>query len=64
MTTVENPQVGVRAPAQTEFITSKLDAHSPAGPLEGKWEKHKFEMKLVNPANKRKIGRASCRERV
>ncbi len=54
MTTVENPQVGVRAPAQTEFITSKLDAHSPAGPLEGKWEKHKFEMKLVNPANKRK----------
>ena len=47
MTTVENPQVGVRAPAQTEFITSKLDAHSPAGPLEGKWEKYKFEMKLV-----------------
>ena len=44
MTTVENPQVGVRAPAQTEFITSKLDAHSPAGPLEGKWEKHKFEI--------------------
>lgn len=54
MTTVENPQVGVRAPAQTEFITSQLNAQSPSGPLEGKWEKHKFDMKLVNPANKRK----------
>ena len=32
----------------------KLDAKIPAGPLEGKWERHKFEMKLVNPANKRK----------
>jgi succinate dehydrogenase / fumarate reductase flavoprotein subunit len=26
----------------------------PDGPIEGKWDKHKFEMKLVNPANKRK----------
>jgi succinate dehydrogenase / fumarate reductase flavoprotein subunit len=26
----------------------------PSGPLEKKWEKHRFEMKLVNPANKRK----------
>jgi succinate dehydrogenase / fumarate reductase flavoprotein subunit len=26
----------------------------PAGPLAQKWERHKFEMKLVNPANKRK----------
>ena len=32
----------------------KLDAKIPAGPLEGKWERHKFEMKLVSPANKRK----------
>ena len=32
----------------------KLDAKVPAGPLESKWERHKFEMKLVNPANKRK----------
>ena len=54
MTTVENPQVGVRAPAQTEFITSQINAQVPPGPLEDKWEKHKFDMKLVNPANKRK----------
>jgi succinate dehydrogenase / fumarate reductase flavoprotein subunit len=34
--------------------TSKLDSKVPGGPLETKWEKHKFDMKLVNPANKRK----------
>src|SRR5438067_2365047 len=33
----------------------KLDAKIPAGPLAQKWDKHKFEMKLVNPANKRKF---------
>jgi succinate dehydrogenase / fumarate reductase flavoprotein subunit len=32
----------------------KLDAREPAGPIAGKWDRHKFEMKLVNPANKRK----------
>ena len=31
-----------------------LDPKIPPGPLEGKWDKHKFDMKLVNPANKRK----------
>ena len=31
-----------------------LNSKIPSGPLENKWEKHKFEMKLVNPANKRK----------
>jgi succinate dehydrogenase / fumarate reductase flavoprotein subunit len=31
-----------------------LDAKVPAGPLEQKWDRHRFEMKLVNPANKRK----------
>src|SRR5580692_9064765 len=32
-----------------------LDAKIPAGPLAQKWEQHKFDMKLVNPANKRKF---------
>jgi succinate dehydrogenase / fumarate reductase flavoprotein subunit len=32
----------------------QLDAKVPAGPLDKKWEKHRFDMKLVNPANKRK----------
>ncbi|MCC6964059.1 MAG: fumarate reductase/succinate dehydrogenase flavoprotein subunit [candidate division Zixibacteria bacterium] len=31
-----------------------LDAKTPSGPLEKKWDKHKFDLKLVNPANKRK----------
>ena len=31
-----------------------LDARIPSGPVAQKWDKHKFEMKLVNPANKRK----------
>ncbi len=32
-----------------------LDAKIPAGPLADKWERHRFELKLVNPANKRKF---------
>jgi succinate dehydrogenase / fumarate reductase flavoprotein subunit len=31
-----------------------LDSNIPAGPLEEKWSNHKFKMKLVNPANRRK----------
>jgi succinate dehydrogenase / fumarate reductase flavoprotein subunit len=31
-----------------------LAAHVPSGPIESKWENRRFEMKLVNPANKRK----------
>lgn len=32
----------------------QLDARIPPGPIERKWSRHKFELKLVNPANKRK----------
>ena len=40
----------------TEFKTSKkLNAKTPAGPIASKWTKHKNEIKLVNPANKRNI---------
>ncbi len=35
-------------------MTRSLDARIPAGPLAEKWNRHRFEMKLVNPANKRK----------
>jgi succinate dehydrogenase / fumarate reductase flavoprotein subunit len=31
-----------------------LNSGVPDGPVEKKWDKHRFEMKLVNPANKRK----------
>ena len=33
----------------------QLDAKIPAGPLAQKWDRHRFELKLVNPANKRKF---------
>ncbi|MFM9007946.1 MAG: fumarate reductase/succinate dehydrogenase flavoprotein subunit [Bacteroidota bacterium] len=32
----------------------KLDSKIPAGPLAEKWDRHKFNCKLVNPSNKRK----------
>jgi len=32
----------------------KLDSKIPSGPLAEKWDRHRFELKLVNPANKRK----------
>src|ERR671916_1054240 len=32
----------------------ELNARVPSGPIQGKWERHRFEMKLVNPANKRR----------
>ena len=31
-----------------------LDSKIPEGPLAEKWTKHKFNLKLINPANKRK----------
>jgi len=32
-----------------------LPSETPDGPIAGKWDRHKFEMKLVNPANKRRF---------
>jgi len=36
-------------------MIGSLDARVPDGPLADKWTQHKFDMKLVNPANKRKF---------
>ena len=33
----------------------KLDSKVPDGPIAEKWEKHKFDMKLVSPSNRRKF---------
>jgi succinate dehydrogenase / fumarate reductase, flavoprotein subunit len=35
-------------------MSIKLDSNIPAGPVAEKWSRHRQEMKLVNPANKRK----------
>ncbi len=32
----------------------ELKSNAPTGPIEQSWEKHKFDLKLINPANKRK----------
>jgi succinate dehydrogenase / fumarate reductase flavoprotein subunit len=32
----------------------ELRSRIPSGPIQDKWDRHRFEMKLVNPANKRK----------
>src|SRR5437868_2464094 len=32
----------------------KLDGKTPTGPIADRWNEHKFHMKIVNPANKRK----------
>ncbi len=33
----------------------QLDGKIPGGPIQEKWDRHRFELKLVNPANKRKF---------
>jgi succinate dehydrogenase / fumarate reductase flavoprotein subunit len=35
--------------------TITLDSKIPSGPIQDRWDNHKFDMKLVNPANKRKF---------
>ena len=32
-----------------------LNPRIPAGPIAEKWDQHRFQMKLVNPANKRRF---------
>ena len=41
--------------AAPTFTEAMLNAKVPDGPLEEKWDKHRFELKLVNPANKRRF---------
>src|SRR5712691_603769 len=32
-----------------------LEARIPSGPIEDRWDRHRFDLKLVNPANRRKF---------
>src|SRR6185369_12046013 len=41
-------------PAAAPTQESVLDARIPAGPIEEKWDQCRYDMKLVNPANRRK----------
>ncbi len=51
--TKTTPSIDIRP--QTEFRDPLLNSNIPDGPIEQRWDKHRFEMKLVNPANKRKF---------
>src|SRR5690606_37394166 len=37
-----------------ELTEMELNSKAPEGPVETRWQRHKFQMKLVNPANRRK----------
>jgi len=37
------------------MTTATLDSKIPSGPIEDRWDNHRFSIKLVNPANKRKF---------
>ncbi len=41
-------------PIAADFADSSLDAKTPPGPIEQKWERYRFDMKLVSPANRRR----------
>ncbi len=44
------------APGAAPAVTAaRLDSKAPGGPLPERWDRHKFEMKLVNPSNRRKF---------
>ena len=50
--TIDAPGGRTRVSAGAGGFT--LDARIPAGPIQEKWDNHRFSMKLVNPANRRK----------
>ncbi len=56
-TTTEKPAPAKAAPSSDFFTVGEeiRDTKAPAGPIEQKWSKRKFEAKLVNPANRRKL---------
>jgi succinate dehydrogenase / fumarate reductase flavoprotein subunit len=35
-------------------MSYELKSNAPSGPIETRWDRHRFDMKLVNPANRRK----------
>ncbi|MHB8671553.1 MAG: hypothetical protein ACYDAD_13520, partial [Acidimicrobiales bacterium] len=55
MTTVDAPPLTVTPWTAAGPGEPLLDGRTPAGPLSDAWESRRFEMKLVNPANKRRF---------
>ena len=53
--TVDTKTTPVDLRPATEFRDPMFDARIPSGPIEQRWDQHKFDMKLVNPANRRRF---------
>ncbi|MFN8526371.1 MAG: fumarate reductase/succinate dehydrogenase flavoprotein subunit [Chloroflexota bacterium] len=51
---VASPEIDESSPTPGYSLGPDLDGRVPQGPLETLWENHRFEMKLVNPANRRR----------
>lgn len=41
--------------ADSPKSSSRLDSKVPSGPMDERWSRHKFDLKLVNPSNRRKF---------
>jgi succinate dehydrogenase / fumarate reductase, flavoprotein subunit len=53
MSEVKNETAVRTGTRQLEFVGA-LDGKVPSGPIEQRWDQHRFQMKLVNPANRRR----------
>lgn len=53
MSDIKN-ETSTRTGTRTVEFVKGLDAQAPGGPIEQRWDKHRFDMKLVNPANRRR----------
>ncbi len=51
----EDTQTRTSVRTGKELTTVTLDSKTPTGPIQERWDKHRFDMKLINPANKRKF---------
>lgn len=51
MTIETQPRTDIR---QVEY-TVTLDSKTPTGPIQDRWDQHKFDMKLISPANRRRF---------
>src|SRR5436305_1907570 len=53
-TTIDPPRTQPAAPPLFETLDVPLDARTPSGPIADAWEQQRFQLKLVNPANRRR----------
>jgi len=51
METITKPDIRV----MPEMVEGTLNGNVPEGPIQEKWDTHRFNMKLVNPSNRRKF---------